>query len=66
MQHSQINEMPKYRAMQINQYVNYLAIDLLEKVGNDCPTQDEIDFMESMIKLGIKKYQGLVKNKNHL
>lgn len=31
------------------QYVNYLAIDLLEKLGNIEPAQQQIDLMESLI-----------------
>lgn len=51
------NNVSSCGVMQISQYINYLSIDLLEKMGNDCPTQNEIDFMESMIKLGMKKYR---------
>lgn len=28
---------------------NFLAIELLEKIGNDSPTQAEIDFVESIL-----------------
>ncbi len=31
------------------QYVNYLAIELLERLGNSEPTQQQIDLMESLI-----------------
>lgn len=47
--------------MQIDQYINYLAIDILEKIGNQCPSQAEIDLIESKISLGIKKYKNSVR-----
>ena len=39
----------KDQIMDQSQYINYLAIDLLEMLGNDCPTQEEIDIAESFI-----------------
>lgn len=35
--------------MDHNQYINFLAIDLLEALGNDFPSQQEIDIAESFI-----------------
>lgn len=32
-----------------SQYINYLAIDLLDRFGNAAPTQAQIDQMESLI-----------------
>lgn len=47
---------PNHPAMPTPQYINYLAIDLLERAGNTCPTQQEIDSMESVIKENLKKH----------
>ena len=41
---------PKPSKMSKTQYYNYLAIQLLEEMGNDCPTQEAIDFVEAAVK----------------
>lgn len=45
----------KPEKMSENQYCNYLAIQLLEEMGNDCPTQEAIDFVETAVKRFTKK-----------
>jgi hypothetical protein len=43
-----IKKAPKPATMKRSQYVNYLAIQLLEEIGNDYPSQAEIDLIESL------------------
>ncbi len=40
---------PKPARMAKSQYHNYLAIQLLEEMGNNCPSQEEIDFIETLV-----------------
>ncbi len=44
-----IKKAPKPATMKKSQYVNYLAIQLLEEMGNDYPSQQEIDLVESLV-----------------
>ena len=44
-----IKKAPKPATMKRSQYVNYLAIQLLEEIGNDYPSQAEIDLIESLV-----------------
>ncbi len=41
---------PRPVNMSKSQYFNYLAIQLLEELGNDSPSQEMIDFTELFIK----------------
>jgi CheY-like chemotaxis protein len=45
-----IKNAPKPDNMSKSQYFNYLAIQLLEEMGNEFPTQVAIDYVESFIK----------------
>jgi len=40
--------------MQKGQFINYVAISLLEAMGNTTPTQAEIDAIEKVISLYVK------------
>ncbi len=39
------------------QQLNYLSIDLLEKLGNRCPSQVQIDLMESLLNIATQDYR---------
>ncbi|HVV69060.1 MAG TPA: hypothetical protein VHE99_08545 [Gammaproteobacteria bacterium] len=52
-----IKKAPKPDNMSQTQYYNYLAIQLLEEGGNDCPTQEAIDYIENCLKRYARKMQ---------
>lgn len=43
--------------MSKSQYLNYLAIDILEKIGNTDPTQAEIDLVEYLLVRLSRRYK---------
>lgn len=60
----QKDELPIKNIMKINamenmsktQYLNYLAIDILEKIGVSDPVQSEIDRVESLLTRLYERY----------
>ncbi|HVV67488.1 MAG TPA: hypothetical protein VHE99_00385 [Gammaproteobacteria bacterium] len=52
-----VKNAPRPSKMSKSQYNNYLAIQLLEELGNDSPTQLAIDYIESFVKCYSTQYK---------
>ncbi len=45
-----------------SEYFNFVAIEILEQMGNDSPTQQQIDFVETLLSKCCKKHKFNKKN----